>query len=66
MKLDCLSAASVRYRPADCLILTLNANICPPFCGPVEVDGTAVPPGGVVTARAINPRTVSAPLRFSF
>lgn len=58
--------AFVQYRPTDNVTLALNANNLFDVLGLVEVDAEYIPSSGVVTARTINPRTVSASLRFSF
>ena len=44
----------------------LNANNLFDVLGLVDVDAEFIPSSGVVTARTINPRTVSASLRFNF
>ena len=58
--------AFVQYRPTESVTLSLNANNLFDVLGIVEVDADYIPSSGVVTARTINPRTVSASLRFSF
>ena len=58
--------AFVQYRPTDRVTLSLNANNLFDVLGLVEVDADFIPSSGVVTARTINPRTISTSLRFSF
>lgn len=61
-----VTSAFVQYRPTDGVTLALNANNLFDVLGLVDVDAEFIPSSGVVTARTINPRTVSASLRFSF
>lgn len=58
--------AFVQFRPTDNVALMLNANNLFDVLGLVEVDGEYIPSSGVMTARTINPRTISASLSFSF
>lgn len=58
--------AFVQYRPTENVTVMLNANNLFDVLGFVEVDANSVPASGVVTARTINPRTISASLRFTF
>lgn len=58
--------AFVQYRPTDNVTVMLNANNLFDVLGLVEVDAEYIPSSGVVTARTINPRTISASLRFNF
>lgn len=58
--------AFIQYRPTDRVMLALNANNLFDVLGLVEVDANYIPSSGVVTARTVNPRTISASLRFSF
>ncbi|KHK89713.1 TonB-dependent receptor [Novosphingobium malaysiense] len=58
--------AFVQYRPTDRVTVMLNANNLFDVLGLVEVDADFIPSSGVVTARTINPRTISASLRFNF
>jgi outer membrane receptor protein involved in Fe transport len=61
-----ITNAFVQYRPTDRVTLSLNANNLFDVLGLVEVDADFIPPSGVVTARTVNPRTISTSLRFSF
>ena len=56
----------VQYRPFDHIQLSVNANNLFNTLGLTEVTQGTMPPGGVVLARAITGRTVSASVRFSF
>ena len=58
--------AFLQYRPTKNVTVMLNANNLFDVLGFVEVDANSVPASGVVTARTINPRTISASLRFAF
>lgn len=58
--------AFVQYRPVERVTLMLNANNLFDEAGLVEVDGEFIPANGIVTARTINPRNVSASVRFDF
>ncbi|SFF91963.1 Outer membrane receptor proteins, mostly Fe transport [Novosphingobium sp. CF614] len=58
--------AFVQYRPTDSVTLMLNANNLFDVLGLVEVDAEYIPSNGLVTARTVNPRTISASLRFDF
>ncbi|MCJ2187583.1 TonB-dependent receptor [Novosphingobium beihaiensis] len=58
--------AFVQYRPTDRVTIMLNANNLFDVLGLVDVDGEFLPSSGVVTARTINPRTISTSLRFNF
>lgn len=61
-----ISNAFVQYRPTDRVTFMLNANNVFDVLGLVEVDAEFIPSSGVVTARTVNPRTVSASLSFKF
>jgi outer membrane receptor protein involved in Fe transport len=56
----------VQFRPAKQVELTLNANNLFNTLGVAEVSQASIPASGVVLARAINGRTVSGSVRFSF
>jgi outer membrane receptor protein involved in Fe transport len=56
----------LQYRPTERVTLTVNANNVFNALGLVDVDADYIPSNGVVTARTINPRTISTSLRFSF
>lgn len=58
--------AFVQFRPADHVQVSLNANNVFDVLGLAEVTQASIPASGVVTARAINGRTISAALRFNF
>ncbi|MCJ2179975.1 TonB-dependent receptor domain-containing protein, partial [Novosphingobium album (ex Hu et al. 2023)] len=58
--------AFVQYRPTDRVSIMLNANNLFDVLGLVEVNEDYIPSSGVVTARTINPRTISTSLRFNF
>ncbi|MCJ2180875.1 TonB-dependent receptor domain-containing protein, partial [Novosphingobium album (ex Hu et al. 2023)] len=58
--------AFVQYRPNERVSIMLNANNLFDVLGLVEVDAGFIPSSGVVTARTINPRTISTSLRFNF
>lgn len=58
--------AFVQFRPAKNVQFSLNANNVFDVLGLAEVTQASIPASGVVTARAINGRTVSAALRFDF
>lgn len=55
-----------QYKPNESVTLMLNANNLFDVAGLVEVDADYIPTSGVVTARTINPRNLSASLRFNF
>lgn len=61
-----ITNAFFQYRPTDRVTLSLNANNLFDVLGLVEVDADFIPSSGVVTARTVNPRTISTSLRFSF
>ena len=61
-----ITNAFVQYRPTDNVTVMLNANNLFDVRGFVEVDADFIPTSGVVTARTVNPRTVSATLSFKF
>ncbi len=56
----------VQVRPTDRVQLSLNANNVFDVLGLAEVTQASIPATGIVTARAINGRTISAAVRFSF
>ncbi|HEX7857864.1 MAG TPA: TonB-dependent receptor, partial [Sphingobium sp.] len=58
--------AFLQVRPTERLQLSLNANNVFNVLGLAEVTQASIPATGVVTARAINGRTLSASARFSF
>ena len=58
--------AFVQYRPLDRVQLSVNANNLFDVLGMTEVTQGSIPASGVVLARAITGRTVSASIRFSF
>lgn len=58
--------AFLQYRPTDRVSIMLNANNLFDVLGLVDVDANYIPTSGVVTARTINPRTISTSLRFNF
>ena len=58
--------AFAQFRATDRVTLMVNANNLFDTRGMVEVDAEFIPSSGVVTARTINPRTVSAAVRFAF
>ena len=58
--------AFLQVRPTEGLQLALNANNLFNVLGLAEVTQASIPATGVVTARAINGRTLSASARFSF
>jgi len=58
--------AFLQVRPAEGFQLSLNANNLFNVLGLAEVTQASIPASGVVTARAINGRTLSATARFSF
>ncbi|QHL91267.1 TonB-dependent receptor [Sphingomonas changnyeongensis] len=56
----------LQVRPADRVTVMLNVNNVFDTMGIVEISQGALPATGVVTGRTINPRTVSAAVRFNF
>lgn len=58
--------AFVQFHPAERVTVMLNANNLFDVRGFVEVDGDFIPTSGVLTARTINPRTISTSLSFKF
>jgi outer membrane receptor protein involved in Fe transport len=56
----------VQFRPAERVQLMLNANNLFDTLGFAEITQGAIPASGLVTARAINGRTISASVRFGF
>ncbi|RZJ99464.1 MAG: TonB-dependent receptor [Novosphingobium sp.] len=58
--------AFLQVRPTERVQLSLNANNVFNVLGLAEVTQAAIPATGVVTARAINGRTISASARYSF
>ncbi|MCW1429820.1 TonB-dependent receptor domain-containing protein [Novosphingobium sp. JCM 18896] len=58
--------AFLQVRPTERIQLSLNANNVFNVLGLAEVTQAAIPTTGVVTARAINGRTISASARYSF
>lgn len=58
--------AFVNLRPADGITLSLNANNVFDTKGFTEAEEGAIPPNGIVRARSINGRTLSASVRFDF
>ena len=59
-------AAFAQFRPSDRIQLSVNASNLFDVLGLAEVTQATIPAGGVVTARAINGRTISAAAKFSF
>jgi outer membrane receptor protein involved in Fe transport len=58
--------AFVQVRPAEKLLLSLNANNLFDVFAFTGIDDAAIPASGVVRARLLNGRTVSATARFDF
>lgn len=58
--------AFVQVRPIDRVQLSLNANNLFNVKGFTEAEEGAIPANGIVRARSINGRTISASLRFDF
>ncbi|MBW8753965.1 MAG: TonB-dependent receptor [Sphingomonadales bacterium] len=58
--------AFVQFRPVDRVQLMLNVNNLFDKTAFAEFSQASIPPGGIVLARALNGRTVSASLAFSF
>jgi len=58
--------AFAQLRATERVTVMLNANNLFDALGLVEVDAEFIPSSGVVTARTINPRTLSAAVRFAF
>ena len=53
-------------RPADGVTLNVNANNLFNVKGITEAEDAAIPANGIVRARSINGRTISASARFDF
>jgi outer membrane receptor protein involved in Fe transport len=58
--------AFAQVRPAERLTLSLNANNLFDVRGFTEAEEGSIPTGGIVRARSINGRTISAAVRFDF
>lgn len=58
--------AFAQFRPISGVTLMVNANNLFDKRGLVEVDGDFIPTNNVLTARTINPRTISGSVRFDF
>lgn len=58
--------AFVSYRPMDNVTVTVNGNNLFNVKGITEVEEGAIPTGGIVRARSITGRTISAALRVGF
>ncbi len=58
--------AFVAVRPADGVTVTVNGNNLFDVTGITEVEEGAIPSGGIVRARSITGRTISAAVRFDF
>ncbi len=58
--------AFVQYRPVPRVLLSVNSNNLFNAKGYLDADQSSIPANGIVTARAINGRTVSTSLRFDF
>lgn len=58
--------AFARFRPMDRVTLSINANNLFDVKGFTEAEEGSIPANGIVRARSINGRTVSAALRFDF
>lgn len=58
--------AFVQYRPVERVLLSVNSNNLFNAKGYIEVDQDTIPANGIVTARAINGRTISTSVRFDF
>ncbi|MFA7601413.1 MAG: TonB-dependent receptor [Novosphingobium sp.] len=56
----------VQYRPSERWSVMVNANNLFNALGLVEVNDSVIPANNITTARVINPRTISASLRFDF
>lgn len=56
----------VQFRPIERVQLSLNANNLLNTKGFTEAEEAAIPTNGIVRARSINGRTVSAAIKFSF
>ncbi|QAY77424.1 TonB-dependent receptor domain-containing protein [Sphingosinicella sp. BN140058] len=61
-----LVGAFLQFRPTERVQLSLNANNLFDKTAFVEVTQAAIPASGIVTARALNGRTISTSLRFAF
>ncbi len=58
--------AFLQFRPVDRVELSLNANNLFDVVGFTEAGAATLPASGITSARAINGRTISSALRFSF
>ena len=58
--------AFVNLRPTDGITLSLNANNVFDTKGFTEAEEGSIPANGIVRARSINGRTLSASVRFDF
>lgn len=58
--------AFVQFRPADRLLLSVNANNLFDVTALTGVDSATIPASGVVSVRPLNGRTVSVAARFEF
>ena len=58
--------AFVNFRPLERITLSLNANNLFDTVGLTEAEEGSIPANGIVRARSINGRTVSASVRFDF
>ncbi|WP_338503455.1 hypothetical protein V6R86_07810 [Sphingomonas kaistensis] len=58
--------AFANLRPFDGVTFSLNANNLFNTKGFTEAEEGSIPTGGIVRARSINGRTVSASVRFDF
>lgn len=58
--------AFVQFRPAERLLLSVNANNLFDVIALTGVDSAAIPTSGVVAVRPLNGRTISATARFEF
>jgi outer membrane receptor protein involved in Fe transport len=58
--------AFFQIRPVDRVQLSINANNLFDRMGITEAEEGAIPASGIVRARSINGRTISAAVRFDF
>jgi outer membrane receptor protein involved in Fe transport len=58
--------AFAQYRPVDRVTVSVNANNLFNKIAYVEVNETTIPANGIVTAKTLNPRTISTSVRFDF
>lgn len=56
----------IQFRPVEKVQVSLNANNLFDVQGFTEAEEGAIPPNGIIRARSINGRTISASLRFNF